>query len=158
MNFWVTTDLHLGHNNLISEFHTREQGFEEKILNNWAKNVKDDDVVIVLGDCVFQVRYWERLKSLPGKKWLVRGNHDKSSYSFYMRYFDFVGESISLNYLGYDILFTHQPQIFHEHDVNIHGHLHSLAKVESPCKLIPISLEDMGMGVFSLKKILKGID
>ena len=38
--------------------------------------------------------------------------------------FDFACESFSLYTGGLSIIFTHKPLLSHEHDVNIHGHLH----------------------------------
>lgn len=57
-------------------------GHKEKILANWSENVKEDDVVLVLGDTSWGINL-EQAKSdldiidtLPGKKIFVKGNHD----------------------------------------------------------------------------------
>ena len=57
-------------------------GHEEKIRNNWIENVKEDDLVILPGDFSWETYLedtkldFEYLDSLPGKKLLLKGNHD----------------------------------------------------------------------------------
>ena len=57
-------------------------GHEEKIRNNWIENVKEDDLVILPGDFSWETYLedtkldFEYLNSLPGKKLLLKGNHD----------------------------------------------------------------------------------
>lgn len=56
--------------------------YEEKIFNNWEKIVGQDDWVLVPGDISWAMRTSEaifdlkRLEKLPGKKILLKGNHD----------------------------------------------------------------------------------
>ncbi len=102
--------------------------------------VADDDLVIHLGDVSFGGDMV--VSALPGRKVLVRGNHDKHSYMWYMRHgFDFCCESFGMNIGGLRLIFTHAPLIFHEYNVNIHGHLHNVAKVDLVCKHYPVALE-----------------
>jgi calcineurin-like phosphoesterase family protein len=54
---------------------------DEIIINNWNKRVKDTDTIYMLGDFVFARRdprlpAWY-LKKLRGKKYLLKGNHDR---------------------------------------------------------------------------------
>ncbi len=54
----------------------------ERIKSNWIKLVKDQDTVILPGDFSWALRLeesledFEFLESLPGKKLLLKGNHD----------------------------------------------------------------------------------
>lgn len=54
----------------------------ERIKNNWIKLVKEEDTVILPGDFSWALRLEESLKdfqfldALPGKKLLLKGNHD----------------------------------------------------------------------------------
>lgn len=62
---------------------------------------------------------------LPGRKTLVRGNHDKHSNSWYMNNgFDFSCDAM----LFRNIWFTHKPADFLPDgaELNIHGHLHNI--------------------------------
>jgi hypothetical protein len=55
---------------------------EEKIINNWKSLVKGEDLVILPGDISWALkldtaRYdLERIDKLPGKKVIIKGNHD----------------------------------------------------------------------------------
>lgn len=98
----------------------------ETIVNNWNSVVKNNDVVWVLGDCVFAGKenlvIFERLK---GKKRLVLGNHDTGSKDKYMKYFEKVEGAVEY---GADIILTHIPVhpqcLVGRWRLNIHGHTH----------------------------------
>lgn len=55
---------------------------EEKIIKNWIDIVNEDDLVIIPGDISWALKLdeaiadLERIDSLPGKKVLLKGNHD----------------------------------------------------------------------------------
>jgi len=55
---------------------------EEQIFNNWKSIVRDDDLVLLPGDISWALKledaYPDLLKidSLPGKKIMIKGNHD----------------------------------------------------------------------------------
>lgn len=79
---FFTADLHLGHTNIIS-FCNRPfasvDAMNAALLANWTDTVGDDDEIWVLGD-VAMGRIAETLPtigSLPGRKHLVPGNHDR---------------------------------------------------------------------------------
>ncbi len=56
--------------------------YEEKIFNNWKSLVKEDDLVLVPGDISWAMTLEEayedlrRIDELPGRKILLKGNHD----------------------------------------------------------------------------------
>ena len=149
---WVTSDLHFNHQKLIDNG-IRPPNYEAKIFKQWNGNVKDDDIVIILGDISWNCDL-SKLDKLKGRKILVRGNHDKKSCESYMQYFDFACERFKLDYRGVDIVFTHEPLLRVGADLNIHGHLHNRPNYEKK-KHYLISLENMGYGVFSLPAIIK---
>lgn len=139
MQTWITTDTHFYHEKMV-ELCGRPENFHKLIILHWWRMIAQDDLVIHLGDVSFEGD--TVVAGLPGRKVLVKGNHDKQSYSWYMDHgFDFCCESFSMFTGGLNIIFTHKPLIFHEYDVNIHGHLHNGAKVESVCKHYPLALE-----------------
>ena len=126
MKYFITSDRHLGHHNVIN-FSARPEDFADKLWN-WLKNVPDDAVLICLGD---MSRRWlkllEPLKQFKFKKILVKWNHDKDTYTKLSEYFDFVCESFSLYRYDKYILFTHQPQFpLPENTLNIHWHFHNI--------------------------------
>lgn len=83
MRTFFTSDLHLGHSNII-RFCNRPYAsideMDEALVSNWNERVKAHDVVWVLGDVSFShpQRTFELLNRLNGFKKLVLGNHDKS--------------------------------------------------------------------------------
>jgi len=89
MNTWFTSDLHLGHDNIIKycnrPFATGDE-MNKKIIYNWNQRVKSDDVVYHLGDFCFRggreggtnkAKYWE--EKLNGKIIHISGNHDNNN-------------------------------------------------------------------------------
>lgn len=156
---WLTTDTHFGHANMVKLCH-RPEDFEKKIIDNWYQVVKPDDIVIHLGDVTWHVKDYldDVVAKLPGKKILVRGNHDEKSLMYYMKHgFDLAVDSLSMKYRGLDILFTHEPKIFHEHDINIHGHLHNnTLELSEPYSLYYlISLENNGYTMTNLDALVR---
>lgn len=109
----------------------RPKGFETLIMDNLRKNVKNDDLLIHLGDfCIGGDLLWHTFfhNNLPlTKKWLIRGNHDKKTNSWYLAHrWDFVGESIRDNLFGEKIVFSHIPIADDgTFTANIHGHFHN---------------------------------
>jgi calcineurin-like phosphoesterase family protein len=135
MKYWITTDTHFGHEK-IKDFCGRPDGFEEKILRGFVDIVNSDDVFIHLGDvCWGNDSEWHRKISLSMpfvKKWLLIGNHDKKTNSWYYDHgWHFVGETILLNMFGLRILLSHRPQPDGDYDVNVHGHLHNTGHHET---------------------------
>lgn len=84
MSIFVIGDLHLSFNNPkpMDIFGDNWSGHEEKIRSNWIENVNEDDLVILPGDFSWETYLndtkldFEFLNSLPGKKLLLKGNHD----------------------------------------------------------------------------------
>ena len=81
MNYF-TSDLHLGHRNIIRlcnrPFATIEE-MDETLIRNWNAKVTNGDTVYILGDLLFRSEKpaEEYLKQLKGKKHLIIGNHDR---------------------------------------------------------------------------------
>ena len=84
MSIYVIGDLHLSFNhpkpmNIFGENWTDH---ENKIKTNWIEKVKEDDLVILVGDFSWETYLedtkadFEFINSLPGKKLLLKGNHD----------------------------------------------------------------------------------
>jgi hypothetical protein len=77
-------DLHLGFstNKEMDVFGKHWVKHYEKIKKSWISSVKDNDLVLIAGDTSWAMSLDEAkvdidfLKELPGRKLLVRGNHD----------------------------------------------------------------------------------
>lgn len=84
MSIFTIGDLHLSLNNPkpMDIFGEHWAGHEEKIKSNWIENVKDEDLVILPGDFSWETYLndtkldFSFLNNLPGKKLLLKGNHD----------------------------------------------------------------------------------
>ena len=84
MSIFVIGDLHLSFNNPkpMDIFGEHWTGHEEKVKANWRENVTENDLVILPGDLSWETYLqdtkldFEYLNSLPGKKLLLKGNHD----------------------------------------------------------------------------------
>jgi len=148
---YVISDTHFFHEN-IKKYCNRPDNFEELIIERWNNIVKEDDVVIHLGDFALgrkdktktkREQYACILGKLNGRKFLTKGNHDRESDEFYKScgFEDVVGY-YQLNIDGYNILLNHYPLDTHESmkdelkhhikflktldsDFVIHGHTHN---------------------------------
>ena len=125
MNIWLTGDTHLNHDRMV-ELCGRPKNHTELIIHNWASMVAWDDLTIHLGDVIFkeQSKITGILAAIPGKKVLVKGNHDRESLKWYMEHgFDFACHSFVMS----DIIYTHAPlqKLPDNIKLNIHGHYHN---------------------------------
>jgi len=84
MAIYVIGDLHLSFstNKPMNVFGTNWDNHEEKIKENWIKKVKESDTVIIPGDLSWATYLEDTymdfyfINKLPGKKILLKGNHD----------------------------------------------------------------------------------
>lgn len=129
MNFWVITDTHFGHDKML-EYCGRPNKFEDLILDNLYKQVQEEDVVIHLGDVALSQNndYWlHEYLITPGRKWLIKGNHDTKSVQYYLQKgFDSVSNIMNISIFGRRVIFSHKPVFVGENDIiNLHGHFHN---------------------------------
>lgn len=84
MSLYVIGDLHLpfGIDKPMDIFGNQWEGYTKKLKEDWIKKVKPEDTVILAGDFSWATyleetyKDFEFLNSLPGKKILLKGNHD----------------------------------------------------------------------------------
>ncbi len=84
MEIYAISDLHLsfGVDKPMNVFGNVWENYEEKIKQNWEETVKENDIVIIPGDISWGIDLNEALpdfkfiEALPGKKIILRGNHD----------------------------------------------------------------------------------
>ncbi|MBQ6894140.1 MAG: metallophosphoesterase [Clostridia bacterium] len=84
MALFALSDLHLSlsSDKPMDVFGSPWQNHTERIRDNWNKTVKDNDLVIIGGDVSWATylsgvsRDFEFINSLPGKKLIIKGNHD----------------------------------------------------------------------------------
>lgn len=84
MSIFAIADLHLSFNTdkPMNVFGDNWQNHEEKIKQSWLNKVTDNDLVLLPGDFSWAMYLeeakadFEFLSKLPGKKLLLKGNHD----------------------------------------------------------------------------------
>ena len=84
MAIYVIGDLHLSFstNKPMDIFGRNWQNYEEKVKKDWLLKVKPEDTVILPGDFSWAMyldeteKDFEFINNLPGKKILLKGNHD----------------------------------------------------------------------------------
>lgn len=80
MALFVIADLHLGKDMAI--FGLAWENHRDRLADNWCRVVKPADTVFILGDISWGMRLEDALpdlefvKSLPGAKRILKGNHD----------------------------------------------------------------------------------
>ena len=85
MAIYALSDLHLSKaikNKSMEVFGEEWKDYEAKIDENWKKTVTNEDTVLIPGDIswalTLEAAYedFSYLNSLPGKKIIIKGNHD----------------------------------------------------------------------------------
>lgn len=123
-NVYFTSDTHLGHKG-VERFRKCVTSCEDNtnlIVTSWNKLVSKRDVVYVLGDAAFTQDGLDILKGLPGKKYLVRGNHDTFKTREYLGVFEEVYGLLKYK----DYWLSHSPIHPNElrNKISLHGHVH----------------------------------
>jgi calcineurin-like phosphoesterase family protein len=123
-NVWFTSDLHFGHKNIQKfrlEIDSIEQN-EQRITLDWFSKVTKRDDVYILGDAAFTMDSLNLFSNLPGRKFLVRGNHDELDTQVYLKYFNDIYGLKKYK----EFWLSHAP--IHPNElrgkINLHGHVH----------------------------------
>lgn len=124
---FFTADLHFGHTKVAGlRGHSGFVGNDWEIIQAWEKQVRPRDRVYVLGDISGGRKEEEEyalqlLKTLPGEKHLIAGNHDsvasihRNGYKHLPRYlevFESVRDFARIRIQKTDILLSHYPYIY----------------------------------------------
>lgn len=123
-NVWFCSDLHFGHKNInkFRHFVDSEEHNRDLIIKDWKNCVNKNDLVYVLGDACFTMETIDDFSELPGRKNLIRGNHDLLDTQVYLKYFESVYGLLKYK----EFWLSHAP--VHPYElrgkVNLHGHVH----------------------------------
>lgn len=164
-NIWFTSDLHLGHRNVI-RFCQRpfvdEKEMGPKLIDNWNSVVGDNDIVFVLGDT-----FWFNdshnikrvLDKLNGKTiYMIPGNHD--DFDHYYRADDsrfILCPDVVVAWVSQpgqklkEIWMSHYPMMTWPHRENgawqLFGHIHSKpGKREGVDQNLPLHWNQLDVG------------
>ena len=145
MQIWLTSDHHFGHHNIYSFTYTDPYGVVRRVrerfqdahegdaymMEAWCRLVKPGDSVWHMGDVTMErssnAKAWfvNKIRSLPGHKRLVLGNHDHLSMDVYR---DAGFQKIKGSHKIDTLLLTHYP--LHPSTIPkwctaaCHGHIH----------------------------------
>lgn len=157
-NVFFISDLHIGH-----EHASRERGFDSveemhvALEDNWNKVVRrEDDVVWVLGDVVWDEQYLPVLGRLNGRKKVVLGNHDKNVDFDKLNYYCDEVHGVIKKY--HNLVMSHVPIhpscLEYNWEYNIHGHIHFPAKTPiDDNRYINVNVDVIGMAPVDLNFI-----
>lgn len=114
-NIFFTSDLHFGHAKCI-EYCSRPFAdvaeMTEKLITNWNRIVRPNDLVYVLGDFsmyLTKVQLREIMERLNGTKVLVIGNHDMKNSEMLNIGFHAVVNNAEIQVAGERVLLSHYP-------------------------------------------------
>lgn len=146
------SDPHFAHKNIIqhsSRPFSSVEDMHQFLIDAYRRTVGPNHMVLWTGDCSWDFDLLKLILSdLPGRKGLVRGNHDKSSQKMATVGFDFVVDELVLDLCGvpglvshyppknakdvnraYDIRYLDRRPVPQKGTVVIHGHTHESAAI-----------------------------
>lgn len=122
---WFTSDQHFSHESVATLRGFADAAEQTAVLTeNWRRQVRDDDIVYMLGDVTGIASGFALdamlafIADLPGRKHLIAGNHDavssvhRSGWRHQLRYlnvFESVRDFGRIRIDGQDVLMSHYP-------------------------------------------------
>lgn len=155
---YFTSDLHFDHNNIIKHCNrpfNSVSHMNSALIQNWNSTVKNDDEVYILGDFTMQdANTAHRFFSLlNGKKYLIRGNHDKFIEDFEEHIDDvvWIKDYYVLNYQKRKFVLFHYPILewegYGKDSIHLYGHIHNNVKSIEKTKLLNKNSYNVGVDV-----------
>ena len=123
-NVYFIGDPHFGHTNII-KFRTQfpSEGVHRKyIITNWCDRITKRDVVYVMGDAAFTQEGLDDFGLLPGRKILIKGNHDLLPTEAYLKVFEEIHGALAYKGLWLTHIPVHPQELYGRS--NVHGHCH----------------------------------
>jgi len=158
---YFTADTHFYHSNVIRlcsrPFETIEE-MNRALVQNWNAYVTNMDEIYILGDFAHKGTPQEVnsiLKKLKGKKYLIRGNHDRfiDSPGFDANAFKWIKDYHVLHHNKQKFVLFHYPILewdgFFGNSIHLHGHVHNAAKTLT---------QEARLGVLGRNAINVGVD
>lgn len=169
MTYFVTSDLHFGHTNIMkfcpvtrARFNNDVTYMNEAMIEEWNSMVKQEDHTYILGDVCFAP--WEKavqfMSRLNGTKTLVVGNHDKKllkSPEFRDQFLE-ICDYLDVNVNGTKVVMFHYPiaewDQMHRGAVHLHGHLHGGHSGLEKYRARDVGMDATGMIVRKLESVV----
>ena len=134
---YFTADTHFHHVNVIDMCNRPFADVNEMnktLITNWNALVSNDDEIYILGDFLFKGTGEQAnkiLQKLNGKKYLIRGNHERylEDKDFDISAFEWVKDYHVLSYKDARFVLFHFPILewahYHRKSVHLYGHIHN---------------------------------
>lgn len=130
---FFTSDLHLGHANVI-RFQNRPfadvEEMNKTLICNYNSVVQKEDTVYILGDLAYRISADEAntlISRLNGRKYLILGNHDRQ---YDESLFEEITHYKEIHELGQQFILMHYPIMdwnrMRYGSIHLHGHIHSV--------------------------------
>ena len=167
MTIFFTSDLHLGHSNVIKYCRRPFANADEMdatIIKNWNRVVTPKDTVYILGDFAFHSaeRAIAIARGLNGHKHLVFGNHDRGNRSKYAAGktggpFQSVSDLKEINHEGQKIVMCHYALLtWHGSSRGawmLHGHSHGSLKTDTKSRRLDVGVDCFGFTPVSFDEV-----
>ena len=136
MMIYFTADLHFYHDKIIRHARRPFSDAEEmnrRLIKNWNSRVRPEDEVYILGDVTMKgpELATEALRQLSGRKYLIRGNHDRfaDAETFDRTIFEWIKDYYELCWQDQWYILCHYPikewNGFFRGSIQLHGHQHN---------------------------------
>ena len=117
-------------------------------------NLKENDVLYIIGDVLYNKDYEYLLANMPAcKKVLIKGNYDTDKLHILEKYFDIIVNEWVTTIEKQVVILNHYPsKINPTIELGIVGHIHGLWKVQP--NMINVSVDAWHFNLVSEKEIL----
>ena len=160
---YFSSDQHFFHYNVIWMCKRPFADLDEMhsaLINNWNSVVEEADDIYILGDFSFKgsgAQVNEVLQQLKGKKYLIKGNHERylSDKDFDDSVFEWIKDYDVINYKDARFILFHYPILewahYHRKSIHLYGHIHNNTShvVEDNARLSVLGLRAINVGVDS---------
>lgn len=168
MERYVTADCHFAHANIIkhcSRPFENEWQMNQALIKNWNEVVKDEDEIYILGDFAFGAPGYVNnhvCQHLNGKKFFIRGNHDKTALNGNKKFkwFEWVKDYHEIKHDNKVICMFHYP--IQEWNKKYHGsyhfHGHSHGNAPTAMKRLDVGFDVHNFRPISVEEAIEIID
>lgn len=176
MNYWITSDQHYGHRNIIkampdSRPFTNVDDMNQTIIDRHNSVVGKGDIVYMLGDFALGMRtdaMLHILSRLNGIKCIVYGNHDQKlrralldtdlCVSLNIRQtVDYLRTQIHVDHAPVDVIMMHFPIAMwdkkHYGSYHLHGHSHG--RYNAPGRIHDVGVDTNNLYPYNLRDLIR---
>jgi calcineurin-like phosphoesterase family protein len=168
MKTYIGSDFHFGHNNIMkfcpeTRGHFRDiNHMHHEMIRMWNDTVMPEDTVYMLGDIAFMAASHAAniLRSLNGRKILVKGNHDSKTVKdkSFAACFDEIHDYLEIRYDGHHVVMFHYPIFDHNGasrgSIMLHGHRHGNPH-HIPGRIMDVGWDSTGKILISMDDVIE---